>query len=382
METGDDILAIEEDEMSSGKNAKGLLRKIFWFILRIGLAAAIIVWLVSRNFDKFVQSLADFNYYWLIPACLCYFLHMLVCSWRWYKLAKVLDIQITLFDAFSLTMKSYFFSLVIPGGAIGGDLAKIGFLASRTPKGTKVEGAFTILMDRIVGMVALFSIAIIIILSTLPILMGIDLTVLGLQTKLMHVAAIAVLLGMCSFGLVAMLAIFYHQTLEKIKPIGYLMKMGDRYTNSAVSRMTAATDIYRNQLKLFTEMTVVSIFLVHLNMVVVVFFIMKGLGIENVHLITLTSAVIIGNIAGLIPLTVSGVGLRDVTIATILYAGGVDNATTIPIIFTALILVFNILSGLFFVFDSDKKNKSRSQNSGVRSQNGKQKYKTQNPQER
>jgi len=145
-----------------------------------------------------------------------------------------------------------------------------------------------------------------------------------------------------------------------------LMKMGDRYTNSAVSRMTAATDIYRNQLKLFAEMTIVSILLVHLNMVVVVFFIMKGLGVEHVNLITVTSAVIIGNIAGLIPLTVSGVGLRDVTIATILYAGGVDNATTIPIIFTALILAFNILSGLFFVFDNDKKNKVRSQKSGVR----------------
>jgi uncharacterized protein (TIRG00374 family) len=359
METGDDILAIEEDEISSGKKAKGLFRKIFWFVLRIGLAAGIIGWLVSRNFDKFVQSLAAFNYYWLIPACLCYFLHMLVCSWRWYKLAKVLDIQITLYDAFSLTMKSYFFSLVIPGGAIGGDLAKVGFLSSRTPKGTKVEGAFTILMDRIVGMVALFSIAIIIILSTLPILMSIDLTVLGLQNKLMHVAAIAGLLGMCLFGLIAMFAIFYHQTLEKFKPIGYLMKMGDRYTNNAVSRMTAATDIYRNQLKLFLEMTVVSIFLVHLNMVLVVFFIMKGMGIGHVHLVTLTSAVIIGNIAGLIPLTVSGVGLRDVTIATILYAGGIENATTIPIIFTALILVFNIFSGLFFVFDSDKKNKRR-----------------------
>ncbi len=376
METGDDILAIEEDEISSGKNAKKLFKKIFWFVLRIGLAAVIIGWLVSRNFDKFVQSLADFNYYWLIPACLCYFLHMLVCSWRWYKLAKVLDIQITLFDAFSLTMKSYFFSLVIPGGAIGGDLAKIGFLASRTPKGTKVEGAFTILMDRIVGMVALFSTAIVIILFTLPTLMSIDLTVLGLQTKMMHVAVIAGLLGMCAFGLIAMFAIFYHKTLEKFKPVGSLMKMGDRYTNSAVSRMTAATDIYRNQLKLFTEMTIASIFLVHLNMVVVVFFIMKGLGIGNVHLITVTSAVIIGNIAGLIPLTVSGVGLRDVAIATVLYAGGVDNATTIPIIFTALILAFNILSGLFFVFDNDKKKKAGSQEtkcgsqeSGVRSQN-------------
>jgi uncharacterized membrane protein YbhN (UPF0104 family) len=160
---------------------------------------------------------------------------------------------------------------------------------------------------------------------------------------------------MCIFGLAAMMAIFYHKLLEKIKPIGLLMRFGDKHSNNAISRITAATDIYRAEIKLFSLMTLVTIIFVDLNLVAVVYFIAKGLGAGNLHFLALSSAIIIGNIAGLIPLTISGVGLRDATIFAILSAAGVDKYITIPLLYTALILTFNILSGLFFVFDGKKK---------------------------
>ena len=362
METGDDILAIEEDEKGSGK--KGLFKKIFWFVFRIGLAAAIIGWLISSKYTKVAKGLDNFNYFWLIPAALFYGLHMFACAWRWYELSKVLDIKISLRDAVSLTMIAYFSSLVIPGGAIGGDLAKIGFLNSRTPKGAKLEGAFTVLFDRIVGMLGLFSTAIVIILLTIPLLMSIDypyLAKLNISPWMMRAGMIATLLGLCVFGLVAMMAIFYHKLLEKIKPIGFLMKLADKYTNNAVSRMTAATDVYKNHLKLFSMMTLVTVIFVDLNLVLVVFFIAKGLGIVDIQLMSLAAAVIIGSIAGLIPLTISGVGIRDATVYAILTAGGFSASMTmtIPLIYTALILAFNILAGLFFVFGGIKKKQFR-----------------------
>jgi uncharacterized protein (TIRG00374 family) len=353
METGDDLIALEQ-ELVPGKK-KNIAKDIFWFIVRIGLTGGIIGWLISSNYDKVVKGFSDFNYIWLLPAAFCFGLHMVVCGWRWYKLAQVMNTKMSLADAISLTMKAYFFSLVIPGGAIGGDLAKIAFLNSRTPKGAKIEGTFTILMDRIVGMVGLFSTAIVVILLTLPLLMSVDLSSLGMETKLMHVTIIILLLGMCLFGLCAMLAIFYHKTLEKIKPIGWLMQLGDKHGNNAVSRMTAATDLYRSELKLFLWMTVVTIIFVDLNLVVVVYFIAQGLAAANVSFLALSSAIIIGNIAGLIPLTISGVGLRDATIFAILAAAGIDKYITIPLLYTALILSFNILAGLFYVFDSKKK---------------------------
>lgn len=362
METGDDILAIEEDEKGNGK--KGLFKKIFWFVLRIGLAATIIGWLVSSKYAEVVKGFEHFNYYWLIPAALLYALHMFACAWRWYELAKVLDIKMGLKDAVSLTMIAYFSSLVIPGGAIGGDLAKIGFLNSRTPKGAKLEGAFTVLIDRITGMLGLFSTAIVVILLTIPLLMSIDypyLTKLNISPWMMRAGMIAALLGLCVCGLAAMMAIFYHKLLEKIKPVGFLMKLADKHTNNAVSRMTAATDVYKSHLTLFSMMTLVTIIFVDINLVLVVFFITKGLGVADIQLLCLAAAVLIGNIAGLIPLTVSGVGVRDATVYAILAAGGISASMTmtIPLIYTALILAFNILAGLFFVFGGSKKTQFR-----------------------
>lgn len=352
METGDDIIAIEQELIPKKKN---WFKDIFWFVFRIGLTGGIIGWLISSNYSKVVEGFKEFNYVWLVPAALLFGFHMFVCGWRWFKITQVMKIPITLFEAISLTMKAYFFSLVIPGGAIGGDLAKVAFLNSKTPKGAKVEGVFTILMDRIVGMVGLFLTAIVVIVLTIPLLMKVDLSALGMETKLMHVAVITMLLSMCIFGLCAMLAIFCHKTLEKIAPIRWLMQFGDRHANNAVSRMTAATDIYRSEIKVFLLMTLVTIIFVDINLVLVVFFIAKGLGAANLSILAFSAAIIIGNIAGLIPLTISGVGLRDATIFAILAAAGVDKYITIPLLYTALILSFNILAGLFFIFDSNKK---------------------------
>ena len=127
--------------------------------MKTGLAVAIIWWLISKHYDTFVDNLSNINYWWIIPAALAHVSHMFVCSWRWYKLALVLGIEITFTEAVALTMKGYFFSLVIPGGAIGGDVAKIGFLNKHTAEDAKAEGVFSILMDRMTGMAAMFSLA-------------------------------------------------------------------------------------------------------------------------------------------------------------------------------------------------------------------------------
>ena len=60
---------------------------------------------------------------------------------------------------------------MIPGGAIGGDVVKMGVLSKRTSPGAKMEGAFTILIDRIVAMIALFALALLLLVPAVPVLM-------------------------------------------------------------------------------------------------------------------------------------------------------------------------------------------------------------------
>ena len=64
----------------------------------------------------------------------------------------------------------------------------------------------------------------------------------------------------------------------------------------------------------------------------------------------------IGNIAGLIPLSLSGIGLRDAVLLGLLRADNLpDNIAVIPILYSALIIGVNILCAIFFIADSGSK---------------------------
>lgn len=342
-----------EADNKDKSNNKSKIKSIISFVLKTGLAVAIIWWLIDKHYDTFTKNLANINFWWLLPAGLAYGFHMVVCGWRWFKLARVLGVDITLPQAITMTMKGYFFSLVIPGGAIGGDIAKIGFLNQHTPKGAKAEGTFSILMDRMSGMAGMFSLALVVILFSIPMLMQVQLEIIELNDTV-RVLGILGLIGMCLAGLGAITCLFFHRTLGKIRLVGWAMKTGDRLTHGMVTRFTKVLDTYRKNWKLLGNMVLVSIIFVHLNIVLVIYFIMKSLGMSGINPLDVITAVTVGNVAGLLPSN-SGLGLRDVTINVILNAAGISNGATIPIVFSAILITFNLLAGLFFIFDFSKK---------------------------
>ncbi|MDD4180557.1 MAG: lysylphosphatidylglycerol synthase transmembrane domain-containing protein [Victivallaceae bacterium] len=348
--------------MAETDKTSGTVKKIFWFILRISLAGGIIYWLISANSDSIKTGFSNIgeNWGWLIPATLLYGFHMMVCAWRWKKLAEIVHIKITMLEATSLTMKGYFFSLVLPGGAIGGDIAKIGFMASRSDRGTKVEGAFSILMDRITGMAALFATAIVVIILSIPSLMKIELTGSGLVLDdFWRILIIIGLLGLCCSGIIAMFAVFNHRVLEKITLVKSLMDWLDGKTDGAVTRMCTATDLYKDSWHMVLFLSLIGIVFIHLILVVVVFFLMKAIGLEGFSIMGVATAVVVANIAGLIPFTPGGVGIRDLTMRELLVVAGAGTASAVvPILFTSILIAFNLLAGLFFIFDSGKKTKT------------------------
>lgn len=351
------------DAADSVKDKKSVAKKILWFMIRVVFAACIIFWLVRSNMDGIRTGFSNIGryWYWLIPAVGLYVSHMLVCAWRWKVLAEVIHIRLTLGEAVALTMKGYFFSLVVPGGAIGGDLAKIGFMTSRSARGTRVEGAFSILMDRITGMAALFGIAIVVILFSIPQLMKIELPGTGLElTGTLRIFFILGLLGLCVAGIAAMFAIFNHRKLEKVKPLRIVKEWLDRKSDGAMTRMCEATDLYTSAWKTILWLSVVGIVFVHLTLVAVVVCLMEAVGVASYSLLGVTSAVIIASIAGLIPFTPGGVGLRDVTMKELLAAAGVGICSaTVPILFTSIMIICHVTAGLFFIVDTSGRREKR-----------------------
>ena len=219
-----------------------------------------------------------------------------------------------------------------------------------------MEGAFTILMDRIVGMIALFALALLLLVPAVPVLMKIEVPNIAIDDGMRSLFIIC-LAGLCIAGLGASSVIFFHRFIEKLPVFGPLMKWGDRISHGMVTRLTSATDVYLGCWPELCKLVVISIFFVHLMTVVPFAFLMTGLGL-HVNLLTLVIAVTIGNIIGLIPLFPAGVGGRDVATVTILVAGSVavGDAKTGQLLYTAIVLFFNLIGGLFFILDPGRRN--------------------------
>ena len=331
------------------------LKKFFWFFAKLAIAGGIVTYLVLRNPAEILNGFRNFRYGYLAPALAVYLFHMLVCTWRWHRLTRILQVKLSCFEALSLTMQGYFFSLVIPGGAIGGDVVKMGVLTKRSRAGERMEGAFTILMDRIVGMIALFVLALVLLGPAVPLLMRIEVPGLDLNDGMRQLLILG-LGGLCVAGLGASCVIFFHRLLERLPLFGGLMHWGDRISHGMVTRLTWATDTYRHSWKELSLLTVLSVFFIHLMTSLTFYILLLGLGIE-VPVFTLIVATTVGNIVGLIPLFPAGIGGRDVATITILAAGGVaaGDAKTGQLIYTTIVLFFNLIGGFFFLFDPGRR---------------------------
>jgi len=334
-------------ERANGKPRNKIVQ-IFTFVIKILFAVGVIAWLISRNYEAFSKAMENFNFFWMIPAVMLYLLHLAVGAWRWNILLRVQKIKISFYEAFSLTMQAFFYSLVIPGGALGGDLAKVALIASRSPSGKKFEGSFTVLMDRFVGMMGLFSVAIVILCFSFSLYMNLKgpmgFAVLGLVV-------------LCIIGLSAGIFMFFHSKLEKIKPVAFMIGIADRLSKGLYSRMAEAFERYKDCLGILMFCIFISIIFIHLNIVLILYCIAKGAGAGGLSALTYLNASTMGNTAGLMPVTVAGVGVRDVVIETLLKAGGClpGPAVAVPIIFSAVVVLFNVSGGFFFLFGGRSK---------------------------
>ena len=326
---------------------KTKLKSLFFFILKSTIAIGIIYWLIHSNYSDFSKVLRNIDVYWLIGAGILYLFALLASALRWLLLLRILQINVKFFEAFSLTMQGTFFSLVIPGGALGGDLVKTGFLVKRTPKGKKLEATSTIFMDRFLGMFGQFSIGVVMGIACLPLIAKMD--------ELTKIATL-LLIVLSALGLIAGVAILFHRELERIKLFAWGMNFADKMTKGFVSRIAEILDVYRKAKKTLFKCLLIGIFLIQLNICLILYFIALGINSSFVAIKPLILATSLGNTAGLLPITPTGIGTRDVIIKSILTAGGFfdGDAVAIPLLYSSLLILFSISGGLFFVLSKNK----------------------------
>jgi hypothetical protein len=126
--------------------------------LKLSVAAALMAWMIhSGKLDAGQVAAAVRHWRETAGVVLTFIVTIAITAWRWNLLLKAQGVRIGFRDAFSLTMIGLLFNTVIPG-SVGGDVIKGYYIAARAP-GRRGEALATILVDRILGLLSLLTVA-------------------------------------------------------------------------------------------------------------------------------------------------------------------------------------------------------------------------------
>lgn len=118
----------------------------------VGLTVLGVVFAFNRTAFTSLQTRSIGWGYAAVATCLA-FTAILLTHIRWYLLVWALDFPFRLRDAVRIGFLAFLFNYVGPG-AVGGDLVKAALIARHQPRRRAVAAA-TVLLDRIIGMIAL-----------------------------------------------------------------------------------------------------------------------------------------------------------------------------------------------------------------------------------
>jgi uncharacterized protein (TIRG00374 family) len=145
------------------------LRRRLGLIFRSLVSILFIAWLIRWvDWARLWSIVRTVNAGWLVAAFFCFAPMLLIVSWRWRMLLGVHGVHLRFWRVFELTMIGQFFSAFLVG-TTGGDVIKI-FYAARAVPQRRAAVAFTVIVDRVIGLVALLLFGVALSFTQLPLL--------------------------------------------------------------------------------------------------------------------------------------------------------------------------------------------------------------------
>jgi uncharacterized protein (TIRG00374 family) len=147
------------------------LRRRIGLIFRAVISVLALSYVIhTYDWSKVWANARTMDFRWLLVGALCFLPTLLIVSWRWRMLLRVHDVHMRFWRVFELTMIGQFFSTV-GVGATGGDVFKI-FYVTRAVPDRRAAVAFTVIVDRVIGMLALLLFGVLLSFTKLPLLLS------------------------------------------------------------------------------------------------------------------------------------------------------------------------------------------------------------------
>lgn len=312
------------------------LRRRLGLIIRAAVSLFAVWYVVHTNdWSKVWRNIETMDVTWLLAALVCFLPVLFVVSWRWRMLLRVHGVQMRLWRVFELTMIGQFFSTV-GVGTTGGDVFKIFYVARAVPD-RRTAVAFTVILDRVIGLLALLFFGSALALTRLPLLFSKPET--NAATSTFFFFALAGLAG-------SVCALLGPYVLNRpfFLAIGRKLPMADRARKVFLAYDCSARAVGTNLLALVASIPS------HMSIMLMGYCILQAMALPA-DLPAFCAILAIVNMLIALPVSVSGIGVREQLFTWFLtLLPGIDkaHAVTFSLTFFALSILWNLAGGPFY----------------------------------
>ena len=310
------------------------------------LAGALICWVVRGiDFTQLNQIASGRILVFTALAGAVIGTQLILCAVRWRILLRIQQIEIPFSRALSLSMQGTFFSLCMPGGAVGGDVVKAAFLVKETQKGKRLHGVTSIFIDRVIGMLALFFLVAAAVTFAMK-------EVLTFQPEVKY--PVLILYRLCLAGLAAGLALFLQDVIFRIPFARTCLDFIDRMAKGRITPVLDSVKACRKDPGRLFAAFLLSVLAMHPLLVAGLVLIVTGITGTTAHTGGTVLASLLGGTAAAIPVTPGGLGTRDKITQLVLETQGIDStgAGFAALLYTLALVLVSMTGVFFFLFDS------------------------------
>ncbi len=284
----------------------------------------------SLDIGKTFNTIRGIDLRYLIYAAVPYVLFIILSAWRWQVLLDFKKFNVRFGRTLIIYFISLFFNNLLPT-TVGGDMMRVVY----TMKNRRADSLATVLVDRILGFIGLFILALLAVLYLL---------IQENETEFLPFMII---------GLTVVVVITYVFFSEKayafISPMINkirVFKLGER-----INRLHEAGTDFGGAWGVIALCIVLSV-LIQITLAVAPFFVLLGMGNYEVGLLPFFIYVPIINVISMIPVSLNGLGIRENSYVLLFSRVGLDGevAFAMSLVSFFIIFVFSLIGGILFIF--------------------------------
>ncbi|MFV0336704.1 MAG: lysylphosphatidylglycerol synthase transmembrane domain-containing protein [Chthoniobacterales bacterium] len=270
------------------------MKRVITILVQV-LVTSSLLWWIFHNPEKrqmMGEAMKSANWWWLLPVLLCIGITIFFQSWRWAVLLRVQEINLPFSRVAALNLIGAFFNLFLPGST-GGDVLKI-YYAIRESPDKKMPALLSVLIDRIMGLLALIAIAGVISIFSFSLLWGNE------TTRPLLIALALICAG--SFGVILVAALVELLNLSRFIPKWLPLR-------NAIIEIASAFSTYARRPKALLSAFVLSL-PGHLGLFFSFYFAAKAFG-ANLSIIKIFAVLPIIQTMSSLPVSLAGIGVRE-----------------------------------------------------------------------